>query len=81
MSLSGYSSTNFIRASSGIITAVPLTMACWAISSSVTTNQQLMGLYNSASNDINKFEMDINTSTVRALTGDSTSTGTPFQIC
>lgn len=73
MALSGWSASNFVRVPSGIITAAPVTMACWAKTSDVTTNQQLMGLYNSASNDLNKFEMDINSGNVRALTSDGTS--------
>lgn len=75
MALSGFSSgaTNFLRCSSGIITAAPLTMACWMKCSDVTTNQQLMGLYNSASNGLNRFEIDIIGGTGRLVISDGTT--------
>lgn len=49
MARSGFSASNFQRCSSAVVSAVPLTMACWAKTSVTGTGQQMMGLFNSAS--------------------------------
>ena len=49
MSRRGWSTSNFLRYASGVVTAVPVTMACWAKTSITGSVQGIMGLHASGS--------------------------------
>lgn len=61
MARTGWSTSNFLRYSGAVLTAAPLTMACWANTNITGTPQQLMGLFNSASaNQRDQFRLNLN---------------------
>ncbi len=47
MARSGWSASNWLRYAGGVLTAAPVTMACWAKTSITGLDQHLMGLYRS----------------------------------
>lgn len=76
MALSGWSTANYIRLASGLITAVPLTMAGWFYPTSAA-NGTIMGCFTSGSAfNRNSFRLGVDTSpSVIALTSDGASVG------
>lgn len=49
MSVSGWSASNYLRYSAALVSALPVTMAVWGYTSILSSNQGLIGLYNSGS--------------------------------
>lgn len=49
MAYSGWSTTNYIRAASGLVTATPLSLACWYYPTSFASQACVIDLHNSAS--------------------------------
>lgn len=48
MALSGWSTSNYIESTTGVITATPLTMCAWVNTTSLAATQAAVGVYNSA---------------------------------
>lgn len=73
MARSGWSTSNYLRYASGLLTATPLTMACWAKTSVSAATQVLMSLNNSASaTDRNEFLLYVrSTDAVSVVTADT----------
>lgn len=76
MSFTGWSTANKVRLASGLITATPLTMACWVNPATIGIDQHLMGCYNSGvTGDLNQFSLGIGPSNkVQAKTGAGAAT-------
>jgi hypothetical protein len=73
MSRRGWSDTNFLSYAAGVVTAAPLTMACWVKTSITGTAQSPMSLNNTAS-ILNRNEFDLRLTSgnqVSAAIGDS----------
>lgn len=87
--LSGWSTSNYIESTTGVITATPLTMACWLNPSSLAALQIPLGVFASGSTvPASSFRMQIQTTgAVRAVTNASSaesatiSTSTWSHIC
>lgn len=63
MAYSGWSTTNYIRAASGLVTATPLSLACWYYPTSFASQACVIDLHNSASAaGANCFRMQMGTS-------------------
>lgn len=72
MALSGWSTSNFIRQSSALLTGGPLTLVAWAYTTAIGSTQAAVVLCNSASTgDINLVKLIIpGTGAVRIVTAD-----------
>lgn len=80
MAYSGWSTSNYIESTTGVITATPLTMCCWVNTTSLAANQSPIGVYaSSTSSGTGSFRLSIlTTGALLASTGNasaSTTTG------
>lgn len=80
MAYSGWSTSNYIESTTGVITATPLTMCCWVNTTSLAANQSPIGVYaSSTSSGTGSFRLSIlTTGAFLASTGNasaSTTTG------
>lgn len=76
MAYTGWSTSNFVRCPSGIITAAPLTIAAWVKIAATGSNQDIAGCYTSGSaGNRNRFCLQIaSTANINAQAGDATAT-------
>lgn len=94
MARSGWSSSNYIRCASGLITAAPLTIACWMKTASIPSSMTVAGVFSSGSaGNRHRFSLDIDSTakvdaacsdgstTNDALSSTTISTGTWFHGC
>lgn len=75
MALTGWSTSNYLLNGAAPVSAMPLTLACWAWSPVNNTFMNLMGLYNSGSaENRNCYKLQIESlGSIRAATGDATT--------
>lgn len=76
MSRSGWSTSNFLRLGSGVLTAAPLSISAWFNTSITGASQRIVGLWNSAGVGVldSCFSLHIAVgNTVSAATADATS--------
>ena len=82
MAYSGWSTTNYIESTTGVITATPVTMCCWVNTTSLAAVQTPIGIYRSSSApDTNSFELSIGTGgALSAKTSGASATTTTGAI-
>lgn len=75
MSRRGWSTANFLRLPSALLTAVPITMAAWGKTSVTGVSQNIVGLFVSSGNGGNEFRLSIGAANGIGATSTVGSTG------